>query len=42
VSNAASIAVLRKVGFVELGQGIEETGTLVGQPVVLMGLDLPQ
>ncbi|WP_127754224.1 GNAT family N-acetyltransferase [Devosia sp. 1566] len=42
VSNSASLAVLRKVGFVELGQAFEETGTLVGQPVVLLGQDLPQ
>lgn len=42
VSNAASLTVLRKTGFVELGRGVEQTGTLVGQSVVLLGQDLPQ
>ena len=39
LSNAASLGVLRKLGFSEAGEAIDQTGTLVGQPVLLMRLE---
>lgn len=38
--NAGSRKVLKKVGFVEIGEAIEATNNLAGQPMVLMHQDL--
>lgn len=40
--NAASRNVLRKAGFSEIGEGIEENNNLAGQPMVLMRLEFMQ
>lgn len=38
--NAASRGVLRKLGFIEVNEGIETEGNNAGQPVVFMRLEL--
>jgi RimJ/RimL family protein N-acetyltransferase len=38
--NAASRGVLRKIGFIEVGEGLDLEGNLIGQPVVYMRLEL--
>lgn len=40
LTNAGSRNVLRKAGFVELGEGTDQSGTLAGQKVMLMRQDL--
>lgn len=40
LSNAGSRNVLKKLGFIETGEDIDKTGTLAGQTVMLMRLDL--
>ena len=42
LGNAASIKVLRKAGFTEAGEAVDQTGTLVGQRVMLMRLEFGQ
>ena len=39
LSNAASRHVLAKCGFVEIGEGTDQTGTLAGRRVMLMRLE---
>lgn len=39
LSNTGSRNVLRKAGFVEIGEGTDRQGTLAGQPVMLMRLE---
>lgn len=39
LTNAGSRGVLRKAGFSEIGEGIDEQGTLVGQRMALMRLE---
>ena len=36
ITNAGSRSVLRKAGFVEVGESTDKTGTLTGKPVMLM------
>ncbi|MBK1795529.1 GNAT family N-acetyltransferase [Devosia sp. WQ 349] len=38
--NTASRGVLRKIGFIEVGEGPDLEGNLIGQPVVYMRLEL--
>jgi RimJ/RimL family protein N-acetyltransferase len=39
LTNAGSRGVLRKAGFSEIGEGVDEQGTLVGQHMALMRLE---
>jgi RimJ/RimL family protein N-acetyltransferase len=39
VSNAGSRNVLRKVGFIEIGEDVDKAGTLVGQTMMQMRLE---
>ena len=39
LSNGGSLGVLRKLGFSEVGEAVDESGTLVGQRVMLMRLE---
>lgn len=39
LTNTASRHVLRKAGFVEIGESVDASGTLTGQAVMLMRLD---
>ena len=40
LSNAGSRNVLRKAGFIEIGEGTDDRGTLAGQRLMLMRLEL--